>query len=97
MSDLFGNHIFGFPTRRFICLKYQYASRRVCASAHAFQKWLVEACALIKTNMVILNVFSSSESFEVTVNGQLIFSKLKLYGFPKSEDVSFTTLRNLPM
>ena len=29
-----------------------------------------------------------SESFEVTVNGQLIFSKLKLYGFPKPEDVS---------
>ncbi|XP_060588642.1 migration and invasion enhancer 1-like [Ruditapes philippinarum] len=28
-----------------------------------------------------------SSCFEVTVNGQLIFSKLKLHGFPKSENV----------
>ncbi|XP_053387844.1 migration and invasion enhancer 1-like [Mercenaria mercenaria] len=28
-----------------------------------------------------------SSSFEVTINDQLVFSKLKTYGFPKSQDV----------
>ena len=38
------------------CVKYQYASRAVCAYARVFQKrpWcvLIGACALIRTNMV---------------------------------------------
>ncbi|KAL4216321.1 DNA repair protein xrcc2 [Mactra antiquata] len=28
-----------------------------------------------------------SSSFEVTINGHLVFSKLKCHGFPKSQDV----------
>jgi len=35
---------------------------------------------------VITVVFS--ESFEVEINGMLVFSKFKLHGFPKSELVS---------
>ena len=38
------------------CVKYQYASRAVCAYAHVFRKRsgcaLIGACALIRTNTV---------------------------------------------
>ena len=40
------------------CVKYKYASRAVCAYAHVFRKRpecaLIGACALIRTNTVIL-------------------------------------------
>ena len=40
------------------CVKYQYASLTVCAYAHVFRKSavcvLIGACALIKTNTVII-------------------------------------------
>ena len=42
-----------------ICVKYRYASRAVCANAHAFRKrpWcaLIGAYSLIRTNTVIEN------------------------------------------
>ncbi|WAR29357.1 MIEN1-like protein [Mya arenaria] len=28
-----------------------------------------------------------NQSFEVSINGQLVFSKLKTYGFPKAQDI----------
>ena len=37
-------------------------------------------------NIVIFPCVSAS--FEVTINGKLVFSKLQLRGFPKEEDVS---------
>ena len=62
-----------------IGINYQYATRAVCAYAHSFRKLrgcaLIGACALIRTNTVILSVKSMTidKNFQVYIESIVCF------------------------